>query len=62
MENEVDQYYMDLAEDHDHEHWWIEYLSNELPALHEEKAELLLTMCSTHTFVGVWTQSAICCT
>ena len=32
MENEVDQYYMDLADDHHHEHL-VEYLSSEFPTL-----------------------------
>ena len=32
MENEIDQYYMDLADDHHHEHV-VGYLSSEFPSL-----------------------------
>ena len=32
MESEVDQYYMDLADDHHHEHV-VDYLSSEFPSL-----------------------------
>ena len=32
MENEIDQYYMDLADDHNHEHV-VGYLSSEFPSL-----------------------------
>ena len=32
MENEIDQYYMDLADDHHHEHV-VGYLSTEFPSL-----------------------------
>ena len=32
MESEIDQYYMDLADDHDHEHV-VGYLSSEFPSL-----------------------------
>ena len=32
MESEVDQYYMDLADDHHHQHV-VEYLSSEFPSL-----------------------------
>ena len=32
MESEIDQYYMDLADDHDHENV-VGYLSSEFPSL-----------------------------
>ena len=32
MESEIDQYYMDLADDHHHEHV-VGYLSSEFPSL-----------------------------
>ena len=47
MENEVDQYYMDLADDHHHEHL-VEYLSSEFPTLKRKVSHRL--QYSTNTY------------
>ena len=46
MENEVDQYYMDLADNHHHEHL-VEYLSSEFPTLKRKVS--LCSLYSIHT-------------
>ena len=58
MENEVDQYYMDLADDHHHEHL-VEYLSSEFPTLkrkvsHRSQYFMCIHTCNTGTCLGVW--------
>ena len=61
MENEVDQYYMDLADDHHHEHL-VEYLSSEFPTLKRKVSH----HCTLHTHIhrclsSCWdTPSAVC--
>ena len=50
MENEVDQYYMDLADDYHHEHL-VEYFANEFPTLKRKVSHH--SMYSTHTFTPV---------
>ena len=47
MEYEVDQYYMDLADDQRHEHL-VEYLSSEFPVLKRKVSHCSLY--STHTY------------
>ena len=50
MESEVDQYYMDLADNHHHEHV-VEYLSTEFPSLKRKVSYHLLYTCAC---LGVW--------
>ena len=49
MENEVGQYYMDLAEDHHHEHL-VEYLSSEFPTLKRKVSHCLQYSIATNTY------------
>ena len=61
MENEVDQYYMDLADDHHHEHL-VEYLSSEFPTLKRKVSHRSLS--STHTYTPIPVQllgHTVCC-
>ena len=51
MESEIDQYYMDLADDHHHEHV-VGYLSQRIP-FSEAKGEPPLTAL-TYSCLGVW--------
>ena len=57
MENEVDQYYMELANDHHHEHL-VEYLSSEFPTLKRKVRYHSLYCTHTYTllsiYIGVW--------
>ena len=50
MENEVDQYYMDLAEDHHHEHL-VEYLSSEFPTLKRKVSLCSQYSICIHTYI-----------
>ena len=52
MENEVDQYYMDLAHDHHHEHL-VEYLSSEFPSLKRKVSHCSLYSMQIYTPVPV---------
>ena len=61
MENEVDQYYMDLADNRHHEHL-VEYLSSEFPTLKRKVSHRSLY--STHTYTPIPVQllgHTVCC-
>ena len=65
MENEVDQYYMDLADDHHHEHL-VEYLSSEFPTLKRKVSLCSQYSICIHTHIHQYlskclgTPSAVC--
>ena len=52
MESEIDQYYMDLADDHHHEHV-VGYLSSEFPALKRKVSHHSLHAL-TYSYLGIW--------
>ena len=61
IEYEVDQYYMDLADDHHHEHL-VEYLSSEFPTLKRKVSHCSLYSKHTHTLAPVWVFGhTVCC-
>ena len=53
MEKEVDQYYMDLADKHHHEHL-VEYLSSEFPTLKRKVSHRSLYSTHMYTLMPVW--------
>ena len=60
MESEVDQYYMDLADDHHQQHV-VEYLSSEFPSL-KRKVRHRPLMGLTYSCVSVWALHLRCAT
>ena len=60
MENEVDQYYMDLADDHHHEHL-VEYLSSEFPTLKRKVTHHLQYSTNTYAPPVLLFGHTICC-
>ena len=61
MENEVNQYYMDLADDQCHEHL-VEYLSGEFPTLKRKVSHCSLYSKHAHTLAPVWVFGhTVCC-
>ena len=60
MDNEVDQYYMDLADDHHHEHL-VEYLSSEFPTLKRKVTHRLQYSTNTYAPPVLVFGHIICC-
>ena len=60
MDSEVDQYYMNLADDHHHEHV-VEYLSSEFPSL-RRKVRQQPFIGLTYSCLGVWAHHLRCAT